>query len=92
MDKLIFGTGVAIFAGIISSLVYAWMVLLNYPDTWLNTVLILQIIGIITISFIEAFASSTNGASGWMLFLFILFNILLAIGFSILKFFSLIFL
>ncbi len=74
-----------LIGSLIAALLYGWLNLLGYSAFLIKTMMIIDILGIFIAAIFEQNASKTSGASGWLIFVFIAFNVLAAFGFCGLK-------
>lgn len=74
-----------LIGSLIAALMYGWLNLLGYSAFLLKAVIIIEVFCIIIAAIYEQNASKTTGASGWLIFVFIVFNALAAFGFGGLK-------
>ena len=74
-----------LFGSLIAALMYGWLNLLGYSVFLIKTVMIIELLCIIITAIYEQNASKTSGASGWLSWVFIVFNVLAAFGFGGLK-------
>ena len=84
-EKFIFASFSALVGSIFVAMLFGWLKFIYFSPTWCHIILILDVIILFVISIAEANASETKGASGFILFGFITFNLVLAVLLSIIQ-------